>query len=117
MIITLRSSRAQTPNEEGGEVIDPPPPRREYTITECLEIRFDEHQQFIRDRFDRQDRFLSRQADYQAAVNSSCGQMFYSFASSAGCDMSSFPILPPYLGSFFDPAPASAPPDEEEHDG
>ena len=119
MIITLRRSRAQTPDEEGGEAIAPPLPCKEYTVAvrlEHLEIRFDEHQQFIRDRFDRQDRFLSRQADYQAAVNSSFGQMYHSFASSAGCDMSSFPILPPYPGSFFDLAPAPAPPDEE-HDG
>ena len=72
MIITLRRSRVQTPDEEGGEAIAPPPPRREYIVAERLErleIRFDEHQQFVRDRFDRQDRFLSRQAGYQAAVN------------------------------------------------
>ena len=63
--------------------------------------------------FDHQEQFLSRHADYQAAVNSSFDQMFHYFASSTGCDMSSFPILPPYPGSFFDPVPD----DEEEHDG
>ena len=118
MLISLRRSRSHTPEVEGGEAVAPPPSRRDYTVAERLErleIRFDEHQQFVRDRFDRQDQFLSRQADYQAAVHSSFGQMFQSFASSAGCDMGSFPNLPPYPGSFFDPAPDPAPP--EEHDG
>ena len=117
MIITIRRSRVQALDKEGRKAIAPPPPPREYTIAERLEIRFDEHQRFIRDMFNRQDQFLSRQADYQAAVNYSFGQMFHSFASSASCDMSSFPILPPYPGSFFDPASASAPPDAEGHDG
>ena len=40
--------------------------------------------------------------------------MYQSFASTAGYDMSNFPILPPYSGSFFDPAPAEE--EEEEHD-
>ena len=56
MIITLRHSRVQAPDEEGGEAIAPPPPPREYTVTkrlEHLEIRFDEHQRFIQVRFDR----------------------------------------------------------------
>ena len=39
--------------------------------------------------------------------------MYQSFASTAGCDIGSFPTLSPYPGSFFDSAPAE---EEEEHD-
>ena len=116
MIMTIQRSRVRVPDEEEGEeAIAPPPLPREYTIAESLEhleIRFDEHQQFIQDRFDRQDRFLSGQADYQAAVNSSFGHMYHTFAFTASCDMTTFLVLPPYPCFFFDPAPA----DEEKHD-
>ena len=116
LISIIKASRVRSPEKRVEAAAPLLPPPRVLTVAEHLEhleIRFDEHQQFLQDRFDRQDQFLSRQVDYQAAVYSSFGQMYQSFASTADCDMGSFPTLPPYSGSFFDPAPAK---EEEEHD-